>query len=186
MKPLSISRLKLFSIAIGLFSVVCVLSLIGVPTPSRAQAQGQLDAARARWASNHPAHYRLVVERKSLLTCTQEVEVQDEQIIAKTEQNCRYFPPAPTVSTLFDEIQTELLRWSPDITGCPLGTTNRYVWMTMVSYDSQLGYPLSARGHFENLCANSLFAQLFAPGTGPGIMNRLPMNSTVKSLTPLP
>ena len=100
--------------------------------------QYELDVARNRWATRPFSHYRLVVEYGALRYCRQDVEINDERVVAVLENTCT--EPIPTVTELFDRIERDITTKSGHCgpNGCACDGTIRVIAL----YDAQLGYPI--------------------------------------------
>jgi hypothetical protein len=118
------------SILTALLGVVALLAWQSSPMQ-------EFQAARARWADNPLPHYRLVIERPSL-SCQQDVEIINEQIVNVIEHNCPI--EMLTMTDLYERI--DMLDGQPNFAffpsggcGC-MGELNAHI-----SYHPELGYP---------------------------------------------
>ncbi len=112
-------------------------------------ATQHLLAARERWERNPLSHYTMRVEYESThLTCTQEVEVRDEQVVEISRNTCSSpLPPgAPdlegwTVTRLFERIEKYIGQYEG--TCGPRGCACNGPVRVQTRYDEARGYPRS-------------------------------------------
>lgn len=107
---------------------------------NRLAAADELVAARARWAGNALARYRLVVREETAGGgCRQDVQVQDERIVAVLQNQCVRLP-SWTVSNLFvwaAGLERRSARCYPSDVTCVCYA----IYTADTRYDPQLGYP---------------------------------------------
>lgn len=142
---MSIRSIRWLLLLTGLL-VLCVLlagSLWLLPPASPAapspEQQARLDrfaAARQRWATLGPRHYRLAIAQTDLgLRCQALVEIRDTAIVAVEQNSCQ--TPPPTVDDLFQLIERHTTEPICGPNGCPCDG----VLVADATYDPALGYP---------------------------------------------
>ncbi|HEY0739715.1 MAG TPA: DUF6174 domain-containing protein [Herpetosiphonaceae bacterium] len=106
------------------------------PSPEQRARRDRLTAARQRWATLGPQHYRLAIAQIDLgLRCEALVEIRDTAIVA-VEQNTCQTPPS-TVDDLFQLIERHTTERICGPNGCPCDG----VLVADATYDPALGYP---------------------------------------------
>jgi hypothetical protein len=105
----------------------------------------ELASARARWSRSAPSRYRLRLVTVEKGTCTQEVDVQDERVVATSGQ-CSDFrsrtAPPPSVTGLFNAIESAIREPGS------LSSLTGYVRVE-VQYHDRLGYPVRVQEYMD-------------------------------------
>jgi hypothetical protein len=132
--------------------------------------QGQLAAARARWAARPFVNYRMVVNTASPhWQCHQDVDVTREQMVTVREDSCGR--SLPTVSRLFDEIDT--IQEQADMQAALMSSDQRACYRSsrvMARYDTLHGYPQHIEWRFAShldWASPALWQHLWATGALP-------------------
>lgn len=131
-----------------LTSLVALCGLIGgslwlllpaspaAPSPEQQARLDRLAAARQRWATLGPRHYRLQIAQTDLgLRCQALVEVRDTAIVAVEQNSCQ--TPPLRVDDLFQLIERHTTERLCGPNGCPCDG----VLVADATYDPALGYP---------------------------------------------
>jgi hypothetical protein len=139
---------------------------------SPAVAHESVDAARARWAARGFDAYTLNVRQETRVgICDQQIETRGEKAVGALRNSCGQ-PPSWTVTRLLNWI-VELERTpshcypSPNSCACQITAT------TMVTYDSQLGYPrtISYEWRSRPNLMNPDYWRILTDKTFPGCSN---------------
>ncbi len=113
------------------------LTLFGICAFSLNSSEAnQLAAARSKWISKSVSHYRLSLSYSSHVNCQQEVEIQNDKVIAVRKNTCSAMP-AMTVTDLFKKVQSlaDSKQCGPNGCACD-GNVG-----VDASYDAKFGYP---------------------------------------------
>lgn len=142
-------RLKQLISSVPLIGALAALVGCGVLAALMSSAPREdLAAARARWAGHAVKQYRLLVnEATASGSCSQEVQVANEQITAVSLNECVRIP-SWTVSNLFTwaaGLEAYASRCYPSDVTCVCHA----IYTTQTRFDPQLGYPqqISYRWH---------------------------------------
>jgi hypothetical protein len=126
-------------LAIGLSVALLACGLIGA-LAGRAAPNTGLVAARARWDTRTFNRYQLAVQEETPAGgCRQELQIQDERIVAVVQNQCVRLP-SWTVSNLFTwaaGLNDHVVRCYPSDVACVCHAT----YTAHASFDPQLGYP---------------------------------------------
>jgi hypothetical protein len=137
-----------------------------------AAAGESVDQARARWAARGFDAYTLSLRQETRVgVCDQEIEARGEQAVQATRNTCGQ-PPNWTVTRLLNwivELEREPSHCYPSPGSCACQITAS----TMVTYDSQIGYPRQIVYEWRSRpnLINPDFWRLLSDKTFPGCSN---------------
>lgn len=106
------------------------------PAPEQRARLDQLSAARQRWITVGPRHYRMEIEHTNVgQRCHAVVEIRDTSIVSVEQNTCQ--TPPPTVDDLFRLIEHHTTEQICGPNGCPCDG----ILVADATYDPALGYP---------------------------------------------
>lgn len=113
------------------------IALFGISTFLLASSKAhQLTAAKKKWVRQPVPHYRLSINYSTYDDCQQEVEVQNEKVIAVRQNTCPTIP-ALTVTDLFKQVESSASSKQCGPNGC---ACDGRIGVDTI-YDAQFGYP---------------------------------------------